>query len=276
MDNTDTGAPALMDDQARFAALFSTAEPAASEPASEPAQEVLQDPGPPEAEAAPTLTQPEAQIDELAKEREEKKELERRLSENEALLKRVLQLQQIAQPQPQAQDHIEDDPFAAMRRELKAEMEPQIQQIIRMQAVLARESAERAYTPEAVRQAQAEFDDLIHTGQMDPATYTRITQAPNPFTEVVNWQRERQVVRDVGADPEAYKQRIREEALKDPAFLAKALEQAKSIAQPSTPVTQPKQALVPSVSRLGAAPVAAINDMSDEDRWAAITAQRNH
>lgn len=79
----------------------------------------------------------------------------------------------------------------------------------------------------------------------DKATATRVFNSTDPGGSMVAWHRERKTLTEIGGDPNAYIQRKLEEALNDPAFLAKAVETAKAkatgqpAAQPGAPATRP-------------------------------------
>lgn len=65
-------------------------------------------------------------------------------------------------------------------------------------------------------------------GQNDRALAARVFGSSDPGGAMVSWFRERETLREIGDDPSAYRQKALEEALKDPAFLARALEAAKA------------------------------------------------
>jgi hypothetical protein len=75
-----------------------------------------------------------------------------------------------------------------------------------------------------------------------------ISQA-NPGEAMVRWYTQSEVLREVGNDPTAYKQKTREELLKDPEFLAQAVEAHRRLA---TSGGQPQNTVVklpPSLSK---------------------------
>src|SRR6185437_11435072 len=51
-----------------------------------------------------------------------------------------------------------------------------------------------------------------------------MTSQPNPGEAIVRWYSEQETLREVGNDPASYKQKLLDEALKDPTYLAKAIE----------------------------------------------------
>jgi hypothetical protein len=72
---------------------------------------------------------------------------------------------------------------------------------------------------------------------------------PNPGEAMVRWYTQSEVLREVGNDPSAYKQKTREELLKNPEFLAQAVEAHRRLAtgggQPQNTVVK----LPPSLSK---------------------------
>lgn len=81
----------------------------------------------------------------------------------------------------------------------------------------------------------------------DKATATRVFNSADPGGAIVAWHRERKALTEIGPDPTAYVQKKLEEALNDPAFLARALEAAKARASGGQPqVTTPAQQARPN------------------------------
>jgi hypothetical protein len=123
----------------------------------------------------------------------------------------------------------------------------------------------RRANPERFAKAYAE----VQNGS--PADRARIRDAPDPGDELLAWYSEREAIREVGPDPAAYKQRILDEALKDPAYLAKAAAALRLSVVPSTGngLRQPSPVRLPP-SLNGITPSGAAiagdddTDMSDE------------
>jgi hypothetical protein len=123
----------------------------------------------------------------------------------------------------------------------------------------------RRANPERFDKAYAEAKNA------SPADRARIRDAPDPGDELLAWYSEREAIREVGPDPAAYKQRILDEALKDPAYLAKAAAALRLSVVPSTGngLRQPSPVRLPP-SLNGITPSGAAiagdddTDMSDE------------
>jgi hypothetical protein len=95
---------------------------------------------------------------------------------------------------------------------------------------------------------KAEFEEAYAAAQkqVDPALKARMQSSRDPGETLMEWHREQKTRAEVGTDLNAFRQREQERLLSDPAFLAKAIEKARGVAQPST---QPG-AKVPSATQL--------------------------
>lgn len=122
-----------------------------------------------------------------------------------------------------------------------------------------------------------DFDEAYTAAQkaFDPALAARMKASRDPGKTLLEWHRENKVKAEVGADPNAWFQKKLDEQLKDPAFLAKAVELARGSAQPQQSNGRPRVELPPSLngaSRSNAALRSANTDMSDDELWEATTA----
>jgi len=94
------------------------------------------------------------------------------------------------------------------------------------------------------------YEALIVEGQRGNSQLVRhFVAQPNPGEAIVRWHTQNELLREVGADLPAYKQKTRDELLKDPEFLAQAVEAHHRLAtggqsQPNTVVKLP-----PSLSK---------------------------
>jgi hypothetical protein len=110
------------------------------------------------------------------------------------------------------------------------------------------------------------FIGACGTGQ-NPALYHQIMRAPSPGDAMVQWFKRDQVLREVGDDPLAYRTRLQDELIKDPAFVAKVLETARAQAgQPQNGSRPQNVTRLPSLNRQTAAATAhAADDGDDSD-----------
>lgn len=117
---------------------------------------------------------------------------------------------------------------------------------------------------------QQEFDEAYAAARqaVDPALKARMQSSRDPGKTLLEWHREVKVKAEVGTDPNAWLEKKMEERLKDPAFLAKAVELARGSAQPQSSNGRPRIELPPSmsgVSRSSAALKSANEDVSDHE-----------
>jgi hypothetical protein len=74
----------------------------------------------------------------------------------------------------------------------------------------------------------AAYRQLTSLNPADPvarATVQRIWDAPNPGKAIMRWHGEQQILREVGGDPSAYKQRVAKEIMSDPEFRRQLVEE---------------------------------------------------
>jgi hypothetical protein len=129
---------------------------------------------------------------------------------------------------------------------------------------------------ELTRQANAEVFDKAHNEAMrlkaagDPSFVElaqKMQSTTNPGKVLLKWHQERSMKAEIGDDLAAFKQRQRDELLKDPEFLAKAVEAARASAPQSN--GRPRVELPPTLngaSRSNAMLRSATNnDVSDEE-----------
>lgn len=218
--------------------------------------------------------------------REESEARRRAEAEKAELQSQLMQMQQqIAalsrQPvQPQAPQQPQEapdwytDPEAAMQHAVS----PHLQQFQQMLDYNARLAANAVYKAEVVADAEKAFLDALNTGKVDRADYERVLSAPNRYEAAVQWHKRQSLLSEVGDDPQAYRQRILDEALKDPAFIARVAEAAR---QPGTPQAQapgaPVVRLPPSLNSqtaVASGRSGADGDVSDAELFRQTTSAR--
>ena len=91
----------------------------------------------------------------------------------------------------------------------------------------------------------------------------------------MQWYQDQKIRQETGGDLSAYRQKILDEAMKDPAFQAKVLESTRTQAQ-AAPSGNPNIKLPPSISRLPGSGVSAAEldggDMTDASLFKYATA----
>lgn len=96
----------------------------------------------------------------------------------------------------------------------------------------------------ALREAQA-------AAERDPTLNQRIFASPNVGEAIVLWHKEQTALKEIGGDVTAYKQRVIDEALKDPEVIKRVIEGARASAQQPTngQPRSPNVNLPPSLNR---------------------------
>ncbi len=199
---------------------------------------------------------------------EAQKALEAERSERSRLAAEFAQMQrqlaELQKPAPKPED--EPDPLLdpqGFREHIRREFQ---EQLLNERREMSLRGAHRAYGDKfseaytAAQQAMA---------QGDRALQARMQTSADPGETLIQWHQEQIVRREVGNDAAAYKQRHRAELLKDPAFLAEAIEAAKGhVAGQPNNGARPAVKLPPSLSGAARADAHQTNpsdlDVSDE------------
>ena len=268
--------PEELNEDARFDQAM---DDAPAEPVADPQPEPEPEPQPgPEPQLTADTPAPKPAVDDNAamvpswRVREINEE-KRRVAEEADRLKAELAALRQAQPhqqeQPKAEKANRPDPLldpdgyaAAIRAELREEALNERRE----------ESLQRAAEahPDEFKEAYAAAQQAV-----DPALRARMQTSRDPGKTLLEWHRENKVRAEVGTDPNAWLEKKLEERLKDPAFLAKAVELARGSAQPQQPNGRPRVDLPPSLngaSRSNAALKSANDDVSDDALWDQTTA----
>lgn len=266
-------------DDALFASLTSaspvTEQPATVEqPTSTPVEQQ------PTATPAATTEQPRAETippGRLREEADARRNAERERDEALAELARLRANPQPHQPaptvQPAAPKEIWDDPQAFVQQAI----DPVQQAIRRQNEAISRRFAVQEFGKETVDAAYADMMQAVKTEPSARVELQRMLATDHPIGEVVAWHKNRQVLKEVGSDPAAYKNRVLEEALKDPEFQKRVIEAARSGAQPSVEAPGRPAVSQPSLRNIGTAAVAqpaAGGERSDAELFSDITRRR--
>lgn len=167
----------------------------------------------------------------------EKSEQDRTASQ-QAIEQRLAQMASAFRPQAPAQPPAPPpDIYEAPDRFVQHVVAPVINPINERMNLYAREIAEIRHSPEAVKEAEAEFNRLASAGQLDPAIYQKIQSSHNPYAEAVAWYKQTKTLAEIGPDPDAYKAKLRD-ALKAE-ILAELQSQQPSPAASAAPAVLP-------------------------------------
>lgn len=96
---------------------------------------------------------------------------------------------------------------------VKQALTPLQEQIDRRLDAMDRMLAEQRFGAQAVQAAYDAMKEAIQTDPQVVADHQRIMEQPNSYAALVNWHKRRQVLSEVGEDPEAYKARVRAEIM---------------------------------------------------------------
>lgn len=203
-------------------------------PQAEP--QASEDPGghDPDAQAQPEPQQRSARVplSEHLQEREKRQAAESRAQaieqQMQSLQRQMEAMRTKAEPkEPAKEPDWYDDPQAATQHYVA----PHIDQINQRLMYNARLAASGAYGQDKVQAAQEAFDNAINSGGIDHSDYQRVMSAPNPFEAAVQWHQRHAVLQEVGSDPTAYRERIIEEAMKDPEVRKRVMESVQAEAR---------------------------------------------
>ncbi|MGX7706318.1 hypothetical protein [Methylobacterium sp. Gmos1] len=116
-----------------------------------------------------------------------------------------------------------------VRQQLEAFQQAQHQALI----YNARLVATSVLGADKVAAAEKAFNEASQAGLIDPIEHRRINSSPNPFEAAVKWHERTRTLEQIGSGGlEGYQQKLREEWLKDPAFLQQAFEAHRQMATP--------------------------------------------
>lgn len=229
----------------------------------------------PTAEAAPTQQQPmeqeqvtetrdEAQVPSwrLRELREQREAAEQRAQEANRLAYQHQQqmqalqreLAELRRPKQEPVDFFQN-PEAALQQSLnplQSQFQTEVQDLRRE---LSEARAIAKYGMEAFDAMQTELNAAMMSNDPDIQNLrVQVFNSRDPAGVAMQWFQQRKVMREVGNDPAAYKARIMEEALKDPAHLAKAIEAARQQSSASVQNgSRPNVQLPPSLNKVAAA-----------------------
>lgn len=220
----------------------------AAEPAAEPKPEPTAEPP----------AQPERREDhriplsEHLSEREKRQAAERRAEEAERriadLSRRMDDLSRPKQ-EPAARPDPYADPDGFMQHGVREAVTPIQQQMEQMRDQFSRMLAVQQFGADAVKAAQDEMEREIAANPLARFEAQRIWQSESPYAELVTWHKRRVALKEVGDDPAAFEQRIREKLKSDPDFVKEVIASARQSAQPQNGAPAPTVSLPQSLNR---------------------------
>lgn len=112
-----------------------------------------------------------------------------------------------AQPEPEHAPDIWTDPDAYLQRGVQQAVSPVMGQLKAMQ----RGMAELQFKPEVVAEAEKAFNTAANEGKLPKEFIQQINGSPNPWAAAVHWHQQQTAMAEIGSDPAAYKQKLRDE-----------------------------------------------------------------
>ena len=194
---------------------------------------------------------------------EEKRALADRLAAIEAEKATWQRQPVVEQPKPAVEKQAKPDPLLDPDGYAKALRDEIREELVAERRETSLQSAHVKY--------KAEFEEAYDAARkaVDPALKARMQTSRDPGETLIQWHREQKTRQEIGGDLTAYKQRLRDEALKDPEFRKAAMAAWQAEAQPQVN-GRPRVELPPSLngaSRSNAALRASQTDLSDDALW---------
>jgi hypothetical protein len=222
----------------------------------------------PSQEQPPPPQQHQVPLSELLNTRERAQAAERERDEFRRALEQIQRQQQQAQAKPAEVPDVFADPDAYTRH---------IQETVQrttteMRLEFDMQMAEVRH-PDVFPKAYDAFIQAVgNPRQPNPQLYHEIMGARSPGQAIVDWFRRDAVLREVGTDPAAYRQKLQNELLEDPNFIAQVIERTRGGAGNGNRPTNVTR--LPSLNRQTSAASskeADDNDGSPEGIWGAAT-----
>lgn len=259
------------DDKGRFAPKAAEAD----EPAPQ-AEAALQ----PAAQQQQTDTAAQVPSWRLREVNEEREAAVRRAIDAEAraqsVERQIAELRRQSEPKPEPID-VYADPLGAFKQQLSP-IEQQLQTTnANTNLKMSRLEAMIVHGAEAVTEAEKAVGEAMKAGHPGMAALAaEMRNSEHPVGVALNWHQREKLLKETGGDLSSYKNKTLEDALNDPAFLAKAMERARAQAsgqaqpngKPNTTVQLP-----PSLNRApsAASPHEEIGTLADRDLYAFAT-----
>lgn len=253
-------------------------------PAEKPAQQQTTQ------QQAPAKTETQQQTDapvpagRLREESEARRRAEREVADLRARLAAFeVQPRQQQQTPPPKKTDVFDNPSEFVKQEVTPLLDQFRQEFQMTREAISADNAVRVYGEDNVSAARASLEQGM--ARHDPnawATYNRAMSSHDPYGVITRWHMDREVLTQIGGDLESFKQRILDEAMKNPEFQKQVFAAAKGQAQANgsqvnrPAVIQSQVPNLPSLSDIGAAGAdEQMQEPSDEALFrAAVSAKR--
>lgn len=165
------------------------------------------------------------------------------------------QIQPRHEPKPEVVETVPDifeDANGFVQHGVNKAIDPIKSEFAQFREHVSRRDAIRDHGAEKVQAAFAALDQAAKSGNRDAIEQvSRVKSSMDPFGDIVEWHAKSSVISEVGKDPAAFIQKKLDEALNDPAFLAKAAE--KLGVKPGAAAKPNATQALPSLNRVTAA-----------------------
>lgn len=266
------------DEHGRFASKEPKAdEPPAQQPEAQPQQAQPQQPTDDDkAGQVPSWRLREVREAREAAERRAEQEAQQRYALQQQLQQMQSELRQLKQPKQEPVNFF-DNPDAALEQRLSPFEERLAQFEQRMRLSTSRAMAVATHGAQAVTEMEQAVDKAAASGNPEVQLLAaQMRASDDPVGVAMNWHKRSKLMEATGGDIEAFKARIAEDLLKNPEFMAKAMEAARAQAGGQS---RPAIQLPPSITKApgtGATESAGLTqaDMSDAALYGYATARR--
>jgi hypothetical protein len=186
-----------------------------------------------------------------------------------------------ARQQPKPETPKRSDMFEAPSAFVQEEVKPLLNPVQeRINAVTEHYSLQHAltrYGDEKVGAARKALESAMGSRDSEAwGVYNRAMASIDPYGEIMRWHTSKEVISTVGTDLSAYRQKLLDEAIKDPEFQKKVFDAARGqAASTGNNVSRPVAPKLPSIGKVGAAQTSDTDDnLSDEELFQAATRRR--
>lgn len=130
---------------------------------------------------------------------------------NAAWERRMAQVLEAIKPpqQPQQAPDFFDDPAKATQHAVAPHFQ-QFEQVLMANAKLV---AGVKFGDDEVDKAEQAFIQAVNTGAVDQADFQKVVGSPNRYAAAVQWHKRQQVQAEIGDDPAAYREKVKQEIL---------------------------------------------------------------
>jgi hypothetical protein len=181
--------------------------------------------------------------------------------------------------EPPKRSDLFEKPSDFVREEVTPMLDPVQQRINEQNEYWSRQHNIMRYGDDKVQAAYTALQTAIRGGDAEAFEHynNRIMKSIDPYGEIMRWHASREVMTTVGPDLNAYRQKLLDEALKDPEFQKRAFEHWRGqAASNGNTVNRPVVPKLPSIGKVGAAAPSTETEenLSDEELFHAATRRR--